>query len=342
MQYNQLGNTGLMVSRLAVGAVTFTAGNRQLPTVNKTEKKEADAIVGKALDAGINFFDTADGYSGGESEELLGAALKGKRDHVVIGTKGGSRQGPHVIQGGLTRRHLMLAVENSLKRLRTDWIDVYVAHRDDPDTPLEETLTAFDDMVRSGKVRYIGFSNWPAWRAAAAIDFQRTNGLAQFCHGQMYYSLFGRDVENDTIPMMRHYGIGLTAWSPLAFGFLTGKYTRETMKNPDFRMSGANIFSFDLDQGFAIVERVRAIATRHNATVAQVALAWLLTNPTVSSVIFGVSKASQVDDNAGAAALTLTAEDLQELGAAMPPPTVYPNWFNAATADRVFNKALGR
>ena len=214
MQYSLLGNTGLTVSRLAFGAMTFTAGNKDIGAVYKVGAELAGKLVGRALDAGINFFDTADGYAGGESEAMLGAALKPHRDRVVIATKVGFRTGPALTRAGLSRRHILWSVDQSLQRLGTDWIDVYIAHREDPYTPIEETLAALDAVVRAGKVRYLGFSNWSAWKAAAALEIQRANGLAPFTHGQMYYSLVGRDVERDVIPMMRRYGLGLTVWSP--------------------------------------------------------------------------------------------------------------------------------
>jgi aryl-alcohol dehydrogenase-like predicted oxidoreductase len=213
MQYALLGNTGLAVSRLAFGAMTFTQGNKNLAAVYKVGAKLADELVGQALDAGVNLFDTADGYAGGESETLLGAALKQRRDQVVIATKVGFRSGPPTTQSGLSRRHILWSVDQSLRRLGTEWIDIYIVHREDPFTPIEETVEALDTVVRAGKVRYLGFSNWSAWKVAAALEMQRARGLAPFTHGQMYYSLLGRDVERDVIPMMRRYGLGLTVWS---------------------------------------------------------------------------------------------------------------------------------
>src|SRR6185369_5956154 len=248
-------------------------------------------------DAGVNFFDTADAYAGGESETLLGAALKPHRDRVVIATKVGFRTGSPLTQAGLSRRHILWSVDQSLKRLGTDWIDVYIVHREDPFTPLEETLATLDAVVRAGKVRYIGFSNWSAWKTAAALEIQRREGWAPFTHGQMYYSLLGRDLERDVLPMMRRYGIGLTAWSPLAGGFLSGKYTPENLSDPDTRYGGFDILPFDKARGFELVERMRAIAAGHGASVAQVAIAWLLARNAVTSVIVGAAKRYQLDDN---------------------------------------------
>ncbi|HEY6514509.1 MAG TPA: aldo/keto reductase [Steroidobacteraceae bacterium] len=342
MQYTVLGNTGLTVSRLAFGAMTFTAGNKAIGAVYKVGADLADQLVGRALEAGINFFDTADGYAGGESEALLGAALKPHRDQVVIATKVGFRTGTALTRAGLSRRHILWSVDQSLKRLGTDWIDVYIAHREDPYTPVEETLAALDAVVRAGKVRYLGFSNWSAWKAAAALELQKANGLAPFTHGQMYYSLVGRDVERDVIPMMRRYGVGLTVWSPLASGFLSGKYTRQTLSDPNNRLSGFDILPFDKEEGFKLVERLRVIAAAHEASVAQVAIAWLLARQGVTSVIVGSTKLSQLEDNLQATAVTLSAAQIAELDAATPLAPVYPNFFTDNIAsDRQLVEALG-
>jgi aryl-alcohol dehydrogenase-like predicted oxidoreductase len=342
MQYATLGNTGLVVSRLAFGAMTFTSGNQDFATIYKVGAQAANELVGRALDAGVNFFDTADAYASGQSETLLGEALKSRRNDVVIATKVGMRREPAVTKSGLSRRHVLWSVDESLKRLGTDWIDVYIAHREDPFTPLEETLAALDAVVRSGKVRYIGFSNWSAWKVAAALEIQKANNLAPFTHGQMHYSLLGRDVERDVIPMMRRYGLGMTVWSPLSSGFLSGKYTRESLSDPDNRFSGFDMLPFDKEQGFRLVERLRKIADEHGASVAQTALAWLLAKRDVTSLLIGASKLKQLDDNLGAANLTLSDAELAELDAATAPSPVYPNWFIDRLQDQVTAKALAR
>jgi aryl-alcohol dehydrogenase-like predicted oxidoreductase len=342
MKYTTLGHTGLIVSRLAFGAMTFTAGNRDLGAVYKVGAKLADELVGRSLEAGVNFFDTADAYAGGDSESMLGAALKPHRARVVIATKVGFRSGPPVTQSGLSRRHILWSVDQSLRRLGTDWIDVYIAHREDPVTPLEETLEALDAVVRSGKVRYIGFSNWSAWRAAAALEIQRARGLAQFTHGQMHYSLLGRDVERDVIPMMHRYGLGLTVWSPLASGFLSGKYTRETLSDPNNRISGFDLLPFDKEAGFKLVEQMRAIAAEHNASVAQVAIAWLLARASVSSVLIGATKLPQLEDNLAAVNVEISDAQIAQLDAATPLLPVYPNWFNEKLVDQPVAEALAR
>jgi aryl-alcohol dehydrogenase-like predicted oxidoreductase len=342
MQFATLGNTGLVVSRLAFGAMTFTSGNQDFATVYKVGAQLANDLVGRALDAGVNFFDTADAYAGGQSETLLGQALKSRRNDVVIATKVGMRSGTALTQSGLSRRHILGSVDESLKRLGTDWIDVYIAHREDPFTPLEETLAAFDAIVRAGKVRYLGFSNWSAWKVAAALEIQKANNLAPFTHGQMHYSLLGRDVERDVIPMMRRYGLGMTVWSPLSSGFLSGKYTRASLSDPNNRFSGFDLLPFDKEHGFRLVERVRKIAADHDASVAQTALAWLLAKQHVTSVLMGASKLNQLDDNLGAANVTLTAAELAELDAETALSPVYPNWFIERVADQVTAKAVAR
>jgi aryl-alcohol dehydrogenase-like predicted oxidoreductase len=340
MKYTKLGNTGLVVSRLSFGAMTFTAGNKAFPSIYKTEAADADAMIGKALEAGINFFDTADAYSGGESETMLGAALKGRRNEVVIATKVGNRTGPALVQQGLNRRHILLGVEESLKRLGTDWIDVYIVHREDPFTPLEETLEALNDIVRAGKVRYLGFSNWSAWKAAAAVEIQRKNGWAQFNHGQMTYSLLARDVERDILPMLANYGMGMTVWSPLASGFLSGKYTRENLKDANNRLSSFDIMPFDKERGFGLVEILKQMADKRQASVAQVALAWLLAKPGVSSIIVGASKPHQLHDNLEAVELSLTQEEISILDQYTELSPVYPNWFSQLVLDRPLIEAL--
>lgn len=342
MQYTTLGRSGLVVSRLAFGAMTFSGGNKDIATLYKVGANQANELVSQALAAGVNFFDTADAYAGGESEVLLGQALKARRSEAVVATKVGFRSGDPLTQSGLSRRHILWSVDQSLKRLGTDWIDVYIVHREDPHTPLEETLRALDDVVRAGKVRYLGFSNWSAWKAAAALEMQATNGLAPFTHGQLNYSLLGRDVERDVIPMLKHYGLGLTVWSPLAAGFLSGKYTPEALASADNRLSGFDVLPTNKELGFKVVEQMRAIAERCGASVAQVAIAWLLSKQAVSSVLLGSSKSSQLQDNLKAADLQLPAQDLAALDQATALAPVYPNWFIDNAIDMPVAQALRR
>jgi len=342
MQYATLGATGLVVSRLGFGASTFTQGNQTLSAMYKVGAELADQLVGRALDAGVNFFDTADVYADGESETLLGAALKPHRERVVLTTKVGNRgtTDKELLRGNLSRRNILWSIDESLKRLGTDWIDCYVAHREDAFTPLEETLEAFDAVVRAGKVRYIGFSNWTAWKAAAALELQKANGLARFTHGQMYYSLLGRDVERDVVPMLQHYGLGMTVWSPLAFGFLSGAYKREDLAKPDNRFSNLDLLKFDKDKGYAVLDVMRPIAEARGCTVAQVAIAWILARPGVTSVLLGATKLHQLEDNLGAADVVLTEEDMAQLDAATAIAPIYATsqW---VAPDRRVVRALG-
>jgi aryl-alcohol dehydrogenase-like predicted oxidoreductase len=312
MKYSRLGNTGLVVSQLCFGAMTFRDESTTNAHLAKVRGADADALVGRALEAGINFFDTADIYSSGESEVMLGAALKARRNDVIIGTKCGFRSGPALTQAGLSRRHILWSIEQSLRRLDTDWIDVYIAHRPDPNTPLEETLQALDDIVRAGKVRYIGFSNWSAWKVSAALELQKANGWARFTHGQMSYSLLTRDIEYDVVPMLREYGLGLTIWSPLASGLLSGKYTRDNLTDPDNRLGAPQRLPLDAERGLAVTDKLRPIAQRHHKSVAQIALAWVLANPTVTSAILGTTKLSQLDDNLGAVDVKLCVSSMRQ------------------------------
>jgi len=342
MQYRQLGSTGLIVSRLALGGSTFTRGDKSLGAFYKVGPELAAEMVGKALDAGINYFDTADVYASGQSEELLGEALRPHRDRVVISTKVGNRGAGNreVLHSGLSRRHVMWSVDQSLKRLGTDWIDFLNVHRTDPYTPLEEQLDALDAVVRAGKVRYIGYSNWPAWLAATALQLQQVNGWARFTHGQMYYSLLGRDVERDTVAMMDHYGLGMSIWSPLAFGFLAGKYTRDDMKKDENRFSNTDWLNFDKDRAFALLPVMEEIASEAGCTMAQLAVAWLLTRDKVDTVLLGATKTHQLEDNLGAVDVVLSAEQLARLEEATAITPLYPcsDWVEI---DGLVRKRMG-
>lgn len=338
MKYVQLGNSGLIVSKLAFGAMTFGSGN--VPSVYKVGQDQAQEMVDRALAAGINFFDTADAYADGQSEEMLGRLLGTRRKETIIATKAGNRVGPGLLQTGLSRKHLIDACETSLARLNTDYIDLYIVHKTDPFTPLEETLEALNDLVRQGKVRYIGYSNWPAWMAAQAIQMQRERGWATFINGQMYYSLVGRDIEHDTIPFMKNNGVGLTVWSPLAGGFLSGKYTRDNLNDPNNRLSGFDFLPHDKEWGFTVLDSIRDIAQENGVTPAQISLAWLLAQPQVSSVLVGSSKISQLEDNLLTVELNLSAEQRAALNQLTRPTPLYPNWFTTMTLDARIAEAL--
>ena len=338
MEYTRFGDTGLLVSRLAFGAMTFGEGN--LPAVYKVDLAGAKALVERALAAGINFFDTADAYAGGQSEQLLGQLLREQRQNVVISTKVGMRTGEGLLQTGLSRQHILRSCEDSLRRLGTDYIDLYIVHRFDPITPLEETLSALHELVRVGKVRYLGFSNWSAWQAAKAVGIQEKNGWARFVGAQMYYSMVGRDLEHEVLPFVQDAGIGTMIWGPLAGGFLSGKYTRENLSDKDNRLSGFDFLPFDKEAGFRLLEVVRAVASAHRASVAQIALAWLLKKSGVSAVVLGASKPSQLDDNLSALDVKLSPEEMTQLDAQSPSALYYPSWFNQMLRDPLVEKAL--
>ncbi len=341
MQYARLGNTGLIVSRLAFGTMTF-GSHPSMPNVYKVSQENAGAMIDKSLEAGINFFDTADGYASGQSETMLGELLGERRKDVVLATKVGFRTGDTMTQAGLSRRHILASCDASLKRLNTDYIDLYIVHKEDPFTPLEETLEALNDLVRAGKVRYPGFSNWSAWKAATAIQMQKAKGWAEFTSGQMYYSLVGRDVEHDVVPFMRSAGLSMNVWSPLAGGFLSGKYTPDNLKEDDNnRLSGPDFLPIDKESGFKVVGRLREIAQEHQASVAQVALAWLLSKPVVSSIIVGASKLQQLEDNLQATEVKLSEAEVNELDAMTAPTTLYPHWFNINLVDAKHKEVLG-
>jgi aryl-alcohol dehydrogenase-like predicted oxidoreductase len=343
MQYSRLGDTGLVVSRLAFGSMTFgTAATGPFTSVYKVNQAGADALVGRAIDAGINFFNSADVYAAGESERILGKAIGARRKEVVIATKVGNRMGPSLIETGLSRRHILDAVEGSLTRLGTDYIDVYLVHKVDPFAPIEETIEALEDVVRAGKARYVGFSNWPAWMAAKAVGIQRARGWSPFRAAEMYYSLLGRDLEHEVVPLCLDAGIGVMVWSPLAGGFLSGKYTRSKPKGEaGDRLSGFEFLPYDRERAYGLIDLLQSIGGRRGASPAQISLAWLLTRPAVSAILVGASSVAQLDENLKAADVRLEAEDLSALDEATRPVAPYPHWFNPRVADGKVHDALG-
>jgi len=299
MQYTTLGHTGLVVSRLAFGAMTFGIGDMVPGFTNSIDQTVADQMVGRALDAGINLFDTADIYTSGQSETMLGKALSSHRHEVIISTKVGFRSGRALIDTGLSYRHIIASAEASLKRLETDYIDLYQIHIPDPLTPIEETVHALDELVRRGLVRYVGFSNFSAWKVARMLSIQECRGYAHFVAAQMYYSLLGRDLEYEVVPFVEDAGIGVLVWSPLAGGFLSGKYTRENPTPERARLNTFQLLPIDVEKGYEVVDLLKQIAQTHSASPAQVALAWMLTKPFVSSIIIGANKMSHLEDNLG-------------------------------------------
>ena len=329
MQYKTLGDTGLLVSQLCFGCMTFHGGSGLFKAIGTVDQPTADALVQSSINAGINFFDTADVYSEGESEKTLGQSLKNlniARKDVVIATKVFSRVGPGRNDIGASRGHIMDSIDGSLRRLQTDHIDLYQIHGNDAVTPLDETLRALDDLVTSGKVRYIGISNWQAWKIAKALTISHFRNLARFDTLQAYYSIAGRDLERDIVPLLEAEKTGLLVWSPLAGGLLSGKFTRENQKPEDSRRSNFDFPIVDKERTWNILDVLVPIAKSHNASPATVALAYVLAKPFVTSVIIGAKRLDQPEDNIAATELQLTPDELKQLDEVSALPPEYPGW----------------
>lgn len=334
MHYRPLGRTGLFVSELCFGAMTF-GGEGFWKNIGQQGQAEADALVGRCLDAGINFFDTANVYSFGQSEALLGKALAAKRSQVVLATKVRGRMGPGMNEVGLSRYHLFESVHASLQRLGTDHIDLLQIHGYDAATPLDETLRALDDLVREGKVRYLGASNLAAWQLMKALGLSDSKHLARFESLQAYYSIAGRDLERELVPLMKDQQVGLMVWSPLAGGFLTGKYRRDSKGPEGTRRAAFDFPPVDRERAYNVIDVMDGIAKEQGATVARVALAWLLHQPHVTTVILGARTAEQLEDNLAATGLRLTPKQLEQLDAVSRLPAEYPGWMlERQNADR--------
>jgi aryl-alcohol dehydrogenase-like predicted oxidoreductase len=328
VKYRLLGRTGMYVSEISLGAITIGGTGPAWSMVGGLQLAEAEWIVHTALDAGVNMIDTADAYGDGQSEEHLGHILKGRRDDVVLATKGHARTGAGPNDVGQSRLHLMQGIEASLRRLNTDHIDIYMMHNFDHLTDVEETLRALDDAIHQGKIRYIAAANFAAWQVSKALGISARNNLNRFASVQSYYSLAGRDAEHDLIPMAEDEGVGMTVWAPLAGGFLTGKFTREGNDENARRAQPGypNFPPVDFERGYDILDVIRAVAKRHDATVAQVSLAWLLTRPAITSVTVSARKVEQITENIGAVEITLTEQDLTELDEVSQQAPTYPKW----------------
>jgi len=340
MRYNQLGRTGLFVSELCLGTMTFgEAGAGQWGQIAKVDQEAADRLVERSLAAGINFIDTANVYSFGESERILGQSLKNlgvRRQDVVIATKFHGQMGAGPNERGSSRGHIMDQVEQSLERLGTDHIDLYQVHGTDTVTPIDETLRALDDLVSRGLVRYVGVSNWQAWRIAKALGISERKDYARFETVQSYYSIAGRDLERDIVPMLTEEKLGLMVWSPLAGGLLSGKYGPGAPGNGEGRRASFNFPPVNEDKAWPIVAIMRDVARAHDATVASVALAWILTRPFVMSIIIGASRMDQLEQNLAAVDLRLTPEEIARLDEASALSPEYPGWMlERQTAGRV-------
>src|SRR6202162_2345727 len=329
MEYATLGNTGLLVSKLCFGTMTFGDGRGLFKAISTVGQSAADELVKTSIDGGINFFDTADNYTEGESEKILGQSLKNlniARKDIVIATKVYSRVGPGRNDIGASRGHIMDGVEASLRRLQTDHIDLYQIHGNDSVTPVEETIRALDTLVQQGKVRYIGCSNWQSWKIPKALGISEFRNLARFDTLQAYYSIAGRDLEREIVPLLESEKVGLLVWSPLAGGLLSGKFSRTNEKPAESRRSNYDFPIVDKERTWKILDVMTPIAKAHGCSPARVALAWLLARPVVSSVIIGAKRLDQLQDNLAAAELTLTQDELRQLDEVSVLPPEYPGW----------------
>ncbi|KKC35661.1 aldo/keto reductase [Devosia epidermidihirudinis] len=328
MRYKSLGGTGLLVSEICLGTMTF-GGAGFWTAIGQLDQGVADSIVARALDAGVNFIDTADVYSEGLSEEITGRAIVNsgrKRSDVVLATKLNGQMGPGPNDRGSSRGHIMDAVKASLKRLNTDYIDLYQIHAQDNLTPVEETVRALEDLVRQGHVRYVGVSNWAAWRIVKALGVADKNNWARFSTLQAYYTIAGRDLEREIVPMIEQEKLGLMVWSPLAGGLLSGKYNRDGTSPDGSRRANFDFPPVNRDRAFDSIDVMREIGDAKGVSVARIALAWLLHQKHVMSVIVGAKSVEQLDDNLAAVDVALTADELQRLDKVSALPAEYPGW----------------
>jgi len=334
MKYRQLADTGVFVSELCLGTMTFGGRGQIWEAIGGLDQQGADDLVHRALDAGINFVDTANVYASGESETMLGRALGNRRRDVILATKVRGRMGNQANQVGLSRLHILEAVDASLTRLGTDYIDLYQIHRADVLTNIEDTVRALDDLVRAGKVRYIGCSNLVAWQLMKALGVSKAQGLERFRCTQSYYSLAGRELERETIPLLLDQGLGLLVWSPLAGGFLSGKFTRDG-GDEAARRAKFDFPPINKERAFDIVDVLGQIAKKTGASIPQVAIAWILANRAVTSVIIGAKKISQLDDNLKSVDVVLSADDKKALDEVSALTVEYPAWMDALGSDRL-------
>jgi len=332
MRYKTLGGTGLLVSEICLGTMTFGGQGTMWKNIGELDQAACDAIVARSFDQGVNFIDTANVYSEGLSEEITGKALVNsgrKRSDYVLATKFNGVVGKGPNDRGSSRGHIMTQVKDSLKRLGTDYIDLYQVHSQDELTPVEETMRALEDLVRGGHVRYIGVSNWAAWRVAKANTLADERHWARFNTIQSYYSIAGRDLEREIVPMIASEKIGLMVWSPLAGGFLSGKYTREGSGPEGSRRVVFDFPPVDKERAYDCIEAMQQIADKKGISVARVALAWVLQRPFVMSVIIGAKDTKQLDDNIAATGVTFTPEELETLDKVSALPPEYPGWMIA-------------
>jgi len=329
MRNKPLGRTGLFVSELCLGTMTFGGSTGLWAQIGDLQQADAERLIGQAIDAGINFIDTADVYAGGASEQITGQALKNLkvlRENVVIATKVFGETGPGANTRGNSRGHILDGVKASLKRLQLDHIDLYQIHGFDPATPIEETVRALDQLVRQGHVRYVGVSNWAAWQIVKALGIAERSGLSRFESLQAYYTVAGRDLERELIPMLASEGLGLMVWSPLAGGLLSGKFGRDQKGQEGSRRTTFDFPPVNRDRAYDCIDAMRQIAQSKGVSVAQIALAWLLHQPQVTSVIVGAKRPEQLADNLAATQVKLSADELRGLDAVSQLPAEYPGW----------------
>lgn len=327
MKYNQLGNTGLKVSELCLGTMTF-GGKGMWTAIGALGQDQADQLIKVSLDNGINFIDTANVYSEGTSEQMTGKAIRNlglNRDELVLATKVRGKMGEGPNQTGLTRKHILQQAEESLKRLNIDYIDLYQIHGFDPLTPLEETLSALDSLVKTGKVRYIGCSNLAAWHIMKSLGISEREHFTKFISLQAYYTIAGRDLERELVPLLLDQKLGLMVWSPLAGGLLSGKYGHN-MSPEESRRTNFDFPPVDKEKAFTIVDAMKPIAESKGVSVAQIALAWLLHQPVVTSVIIGAKKPEQLEDNLKAIDVKLTPDEINQLNEVSKLTPEYPGW----------------
>jgi aryl-alcohol dehydrogenase-like predicted oxidoreductase len=345
MRYKTLGGTGLLVSEICLGTMTFGGKGSFWPAIGTLGQTVADGIIARALDAGVNFIDTADIYSEGLSEEITGRAIVNSgrpRSDVVLATKAFGTMGAGPNDRGASRGHIMNAVKASLKRLGTDYIDLYQIHGFDRITPIEETLRALDDLVRQGHVRYVGVSNWSAWTIMKALGLADRNGWARLSTLQAYYTIAGRDLEREIVPLIQAEKLGLMVWSPLAGGLLSGKYDRDGNGPEGSRRASFDFPPVNKDRAFACIDVMREIANARGVSVARIALAYVLAKPFVMSVIIGAKSNEQLDDNLAATEIALTAEEMRKLDAVSALPPEYPGWMIERQSENPFVAALSQ
>ena len=341
MRNRKFGNTGLFVSELCLGTMTFGEGG-MWTNIGGLKQDDADKLVGRALDAGINFIDTADVYADGTSEIMTGQALKNlkvPRENVVVATKIHGETGTKGINSrGASRYHIIDGVKASLKRLQLDHVDLYQLHGFDTATPIEEALRALDNLVQHGHVRYIGVSNWAAWQIAKALGISERLGLARFESLQAYYTIAGRDLEREIIPMLKSENLGLMVWSPLAGGLLSGKYKRDGSSAEPGRRTNFSFPPVNMDRAFDCIDAMTQMAEAKGVTVAQIALAWLLHQKAVTSVIVGAKRIEQLDDNIAATQVKLNDDELAALDEVSQLASEYPGWMFARQGEYRLNQ----